>query len=153
MKEEKTKVIGENTYLVRQLSVTPAQRLFVRVSKLIGPALALAASEGKKGLGAAASEFFARLSEDEVEMITQQMAAVSEVNGKPMKACFELHFSKAGPKELWTWLLFALEVQFGDFFDELLGDMKSDLAAGVSSMFPSNSGGQSGVSSSTASQP
>ncbi len=153
MKEEKSKAIEGHTYLVRQLSVTPAQKLFVRVSKLVGPALTLAAAEGRKGLGAAASEFFAKLSEDEIELITQQMASVSEVDGKPMKACFELHFSKAGQKALWLWLLFALEVQFGDFFDDLLGDMKKDLAAGVSSMFPGTSGGQSGDSSSTGSQP
>lgn len=145
MREEKSKAIGAHTYLVRQLSVTPAQRLFVRVSKLIGPALVAAAAEGKAGLGTAAAQFFDKLNEDEIELITQQMAGVSEVDGKPMKGCFELHFSKCGQKELWQWLLFALEVQFGDFFDELLGSMKGDLAAAASSMFPSTSGGQPGA--------
>jgi hypothetical protein len=144
VREEKTKKIGDHEYLVRQLPAMKAQRLFVRLSKLVGPALAELTSGGKEGLKPAAMAILTQLNEADVEDITKQMIEMSEVDNKPMKLTFDVHF-RGKHADLWQWLLFALEVQFEDFFG-VLRDLFESSVAEQASKSPSTSGGQSGGS-------
>ncbi len=145
MREEKTKQIGASTYMVRQLPATQAQRLFVRLSKLVGPAIAELTGNGKAGIKTAAVHVFAQLNESDVEDITKQMAKMSEADGKPLHLIFDHHFT-GKHAELWQWLLFSLEVQYQDFFDVLRG-LFDDAGAAQASASPITSGGQPGGSS------
>ncbi len=146
MREEKSRKIGNHEYVVRQLPATKAQRLFVRLTKIVGPAIAEMAG-GKAGLKGAALFIFGQLNEADVEDITKQMAAMSEVDNKPLDKVFEVHFT-GKHAELWQWLTFALEVQYQDFFDVLLNlfNKEEERAAADPSQSPSTSGGQHGAS-------
>jgi hypothetical protein len=129
---------------VRQLPATQAQKLFVRLSKLVGPAIAELTGNGKAGIKTAAANLFDKLSENDVEEITKQMAKMSEADGKPLHLVFETHF-KGRHADLWKWLLFSLEVQFQDFFDVLRDMFEGQEAAAASdSTSPTTSGGQPG---------
>jgi hypothetical protein len=143
VREEQTKEIGASTYLVRQLPATQAQRLFVRLSKLVGPAIAELTTGGKDGLKGAAMHVLGGLEPSDVEDITKQMAKMSEVDNKPLDKIFDVHFT-GKQAELWQWLLFALEVQYKDFFDVLRG-LFAEAAVGSGSTSPSISGGQPGA--------
>jgi hypothetical protein len=147
VREEKSKKIGNHEYVVRQLPATKAQRLFVRLTKLAGPAIAEITSGGKAGIKTAAALIFGQLNESDVEDITKQMAAMSEVDNKPLDKVFEVHFT-GKHSELWQWLLFALEVQYQDFFDVLLNLFKQEEARAAEESSPSQttSGGQPGAS-------
>lgn len=138
MREEKTKQIGSHSYLVRQLPATQAQRLFVRLSKLVGPALAEVTNGGAAGLKGAAMQLFSQLNEQDVEDITKQMAKMSEVDGRQLSACFDVHFTGLH-SELWQWLMFALEVQFQDFFDVVIGALSAGQAGQAKDGLPSQS--------------
>lgn len=142
MREENTKQIGGSTYVVRQLPATQAQRLFVRLTKLLGPGVA-ELTKGKTGMRPAALSVLSQLNESDVEDITKQMAKMSEVDNKPLHLIFETHFT-GKHADLWQWLLFALEVQFKDFFDVLRG-LFAGLGAAPESESPNTSGGQPGA--------
>jgi hypothetical protein len=152
--ESKEKQIGEHTYLARQLPATKAHKLLIRIGKILGPAIG-GGLDGVKGsfkddaagaIGRAVSGLFERATPDEVDAILKEFVEYSEVDGKPLKSCFDLHF--AGKlADMYLWFAFALEVNYSDFF----GGFKQASAALVAAVTdrlkpPSTSSGQPGDS-------
>ncbi len=124
MIEPSIKTIGDNSYLFRPLTATPAYKLLVKLVKMIGPSFAtLAAGEGDK-FSLAANVLAQNLDERTTEDIIKQLVQQSEVNGQALKLVFEMHFqTKIG--ELFQFIAFALEAQFGDFIGAVLSAQKS----------------------------
>lgn len=156
MLESKTKQIGDHVYLVRQLPATQAHKLLLRIGKVLGPALGGGLEsvqsfelDAAKGIGKAISELFERATPDEVDAIVKAFADYSEVDGKPLKTMFDLHF--AGKlSDMYRWLAFALEANYSDFFGvfKQAGGALAQAAARFQS--PSTSSGQPGAASSSA---
>ena len=118
----KTRLIGKNTYTVTPLSAIPGRRVFVRLAKVLGPAVAKGASV-KGDDSQATIEAFAglmgALSEDDIDFFCDTFAASTTVrlNGKEpdLAGIFDLHFA-GNYLEMFRWLAFCVEVNFGDFF-------------------------------------
>ncbi len=172
--ELKSKVINGRKYDVGMLPATSGWALYLELLKMLGPALGAAAQNGglkmPKGgglasllnadldvgrmLGAAVAELGRNLNTPGVMDITAKMASVSFIDGKPLGPMFDAYF---GGKyaELSQWLLFALGVNFGDFFDwsslERLGSEYLARPAAEASASPSTFTGPSGGSSSAGS--
>lgn len=124
MIEPSVKTIGDNSYLFRPLTATPAYKLLVKLVKMAGPSFAAMASEGTDKFALAANVLAQNLDERITEDIIKQLVQQSEVNGQALKLVFEMHFqTKIG--ELFQFLAFALEAQFGDFIGAVLSAQKS----------------------------
>lgn len=151
MLEAKEKVIDGVSYKVHQLGARKALRMLQRIIKIVGPGIATgiqgvdgqggfqAMAEmdiGKLALGQAVKELADRLDEAVVDGIVDELAQVTVVvkgDKQPaLSAIFDLHFA-GKMKQLFQWLLFALEVQFGDFFGGPGG-----ISAGVGSLLQSS---------------
>jgi len=170
MRQAITRTIGEHTYEVRHLPATPAYLMFLDLSKMIAPSMAAGvASITSSGsvLQALESELDGdflmcaieglvdRLDSAQVQSVVQQLAqhtALVVGDRKPeLSQQFELHFAgRLG--EMFRWLAFAMEVNFGDFLhgfkDRALAALRAAAAKEVSKP-PTTSSGQSGDSSSS----
>jgi hypothetical protein len=152
-----TRTIGEHTYRVTQLTALKSRALFVRLVKLLGPAVVTVIGSGvnvnRAQLGGLLSELFTRLSDDELAYFCNVLGACTEVLGPggavviDSPAMIDVHFA-GRLLDMFKWLRFALEVQFSDF----LSAAKATLAAGSTaqgtapSASPSASTGTFGVS-------
>lgn len=128
------KTIGAYTYKVTALNALDGRKVFVRLVKMVGPGLSAykaspdMASALTQGMGALISA----LSEEDVEHLCNKLSASTEVSGgdygekrRPqLDGVFLTHFA-ANYFEMIEWLIFALEVNFGSFFEKAGGLMTS----------------------------
>lgn len=129
-----------HTYKVTTLAVDSALDVFSKLVKCLGPSLGALgkslvvhgeAAEGEPNLAgldlAGAMELFAKhYNSDEIKAVLRKLAAVSTVCGEdtqnkelPMADVYDSHFA-GNFGGLFDWARFGLEVQFGDFFGELI---------------------------------
>lgn len=120
MRETRSKEIAGRTYEVTQLGAVAGQKVFVRVLKVLGPAI------GAKDMAA----LLGGIQESDVQALVDafipmtHIAGVGQLNART----FDDHFAGAY-RELFDWLAFCVEVNFGDF----LSAPPSGLAASVGS--------------------
>lgn len=137
------------TYQVRMLPARRAQRLLIRLGKIIGPGLG-AVRDADAEIGAAlfaqaASALFLSADEEAVDGILMELAEVTLADGKPLKPIYDVHFAgrifSAG-----KWAAFALRAQFSDFSDALAGVLSAEEARAMVAGFRSQtaSSGASG---------
>lgn len=155
---QETRVIGDYTYRVTQLTTTAGQEVLVRLTKMAGPSgasfiegLAGAATIDieaalASGLAEAVREASLRLSAEDLKFVTTAMSKVTEVliedRAPQLSVLYEQHF--AGRYDEWVaWLAFALEVNFKSFFagsGGLLGKLGRILSKlGLASTSPNTS--------------
>lgn len=105
LRETRKRVIGDYEYEVTQLGAIRGSAVFVRVMKLLGP---LFASKDQAAL-------FAGIQEEDVRYLIDAFGPMTLVVGQgQLDKIFDLHF--AGKyKDMMGWLLFCLEVNYGDF--------------------------------------
>lgn len=126
MLETKTKEIGACSYSVQQLGALKGHQVLMRLLKCIGPALE--GLEGKKlseeVLAGMLAKVVSELDEGAVDYFCDAFAGSTTVlmpDGKApfLNHVFDVHF--AGKYlDLAKWLVFCMEVNFGDFFGEAL---------------------------------
>lgn len=112
------------TYQVRMLPARRAQRLLIRLGRIIGPGLGalqdLDEELGTALFARAASALFLSADEEAVDGILMELAEVTLADGKPLKPIYDIHFAgrifSAG-----RWAAFALKAQYSDFSDALAG--------------------------------
>lgn len=112
---------------VSQLPAMKALRLSATLGKLFGTPLARALStiditnigaSDVTAVGAAMLSLFEGLSPDQLEALTKELLGPATADGKPLLATFDLVF--AGKVDtIYKVLGFALEVNYGSFFDVL----------------------------------
>ena len=134
LRQTKEKVIDGTTYRVTLLGARAGRAMLVRLTKLIGPALAsfvegtLQAKGGatesiSTGIAEAVRELTARISEAEFASISDELAkhtAVVVDDGRERREpqlsdIFDAHFS-GRYAAMMAWLGFALEANFASFF-------------------------------------
>lgn len=149
MLNSETKTIDGHTYKVTQLPFKKGQKLLVRLYKTLGPAVSeffahlpdvkakelgnLKVTKLLPSIGGAMSVLAERLSEEELEFVTETLAEYSELNKGPeqwvkLKGEMEFHFAGRYGAYL-KWLGFALGVNYANFLGET-GTLK-DLIARV----------------------
>lgn len=114
--------IGAFTYTCMPLTAVPGRRAFVRLAKVLGPALgaaAMAAEGDEGGMVAAFAGLVQHLSEDDVDYFCDLFGASCTVRiGKEdplVKDIFETHFM-GRYLDMFKWLAFCVMTNFGDFF-------------------------------------
>jgi hypothetical protein len=123
--------LNGHTFNVTQLPAMRALKLFQRLGKTAGPALAHGLASAAtmvndeepdlSGLAVAVGMLFDRLSESEVEGLTRELLASATYDGSSMvMSNFDALFQGELPS-LFKLLAFALEVNFGNFKDVLTG--------------------------------
>ena len=146
--EVSKKHIGSHEYAYNPLSATPAYKLLLKLVKILGPAFA-GLTGGKEGFSGAARALSESLDEKSADEIIKQLVQQSFLDGVPLKTVFEVHFAQS-MGELFKFLAFALEAQFGDFLGAMLTARKAAAPAVVSKMEAMtetmDSSGQSGDS-------
>jgi len=117
--KSETKTIGGYTYKVTALNAVDGRKVFVRMTKAVGPAIA-AASDGNEA--AALGVLIDGLNEADLDFFCEKFAEVTEVwggdygdKGRTLKNVFMSHFS-ANYFEMCEWLAFAFEVNYSSFF-------------------------------------
>jgi len=170
MRQATKRIIGEHTYEVRQLPATPAYLMFLDLSKMVAPSMAagVASVAGGGGLAQALEaelngDFLLRaveglvdrLDNAKVQSIIQQLANHTAVvigeRKLELAQQFEVQFAgRIG--EMFRWLAFALEVNFGDFLSVLKDRASVALQAATAKapQSPTTSSGQCGDSSPSA---
>ncbi len=109
------------TYSVTQLPAFRGLKMLSRLTRTIGPALAKLADveDGEVGvaaLGDAVGALCEKLTDAEIEGVTRELLYNATVDEQPLLPQFDQHF--AGKPELALAVLaFAVEVNFGGFFD------------------------------------
>ncbi len=124
------------TYGVNLLAPTPALELLTVLAKALEPALTpifanagglAGALDGELGvggfLGASLTGLVNGLDFPTLQKVIKALAPVTTVDGSPM--LFELHFAKEGNAAIFQWLVFAVQVQFSDFFGLMRSAVKS----------------------------
>lgn len=142
--ETKTKTIGDYEYRVTQLTTGPGLQLTARVMNILGPGLANAAG-ASGGTGARAAALFGAIVAspqlgDHLEWLSKLLAPTTQVwtpDGKSftLSSGYDAHFA-GRYAQLLEWLLFAIEVNCGSFFAELLGGKLIPLATPSNSRSP-----------------
>lgn len=154
MLKTETRRIGAFDYKVTQLDAVRGRRALTRLAKIVlGGASAGQNEESIQAAGAVALDKIAdRLSEADIDYFCDLFAGNTTVTGgeyagkePDLGGIFALHF--AGEyKDMFLWLVFALEVNFGGFFKGL-GALRAKVAPAnaSSSISPSTSTGTSGA--------
>jgi hypothetical protein len=126
MRPPQTKTISGTKYTVTPLETSTGLKMLTRLLRILGPSVKDIRSFGDlKAMALVAFGSLAeRLEDADVEAIVQTLAASTKVGNDPKKqpalsTIFELHFS-GDYLPLFQWLAFALEVNFGTFFRELV---------------------------------
>jgi hypothetical protein len=141
------KVIDGMHFAITQLPGMKGLRMSQRLGRILGPALAKGLSGmgsvsldrltesavNMETIGEAVAILFDRLSENELEAITRELFASATVDGKPLMAAFDL-VMQGKTLTVYKALLFAFEVNFGSFFDELRGLAVKQLAGRKSAL-------------------
>lgn len=136
------KVINEKTYEVFMLSATAGLDTFLDLARIAGPAVGIflkgAGLKDLKSVGdldldkidfeKMAIHLFKAEEKETITTIVAKLVEKTFVDGKPLAPIYDMHFQgKIG--ELFKWLAFAMEVNFGDFFGDFLtsmGEVKAD---------------------------
>ncbi len=131
MRTPQSKNINGTEYTVQLLPPTQALDLLVDLAQMLGPALDpilsnLGTLQGllDKDLADVDTAFFGQAaralcsSTDKVKLraVVKLLGDVTLVNGAQLSRVHEAHFLERGLGEMFLWLPFALEVQYGDFF-------------------------------------
>lgn len=119
--DKQSKVVGEFSYEVTPLTTKLGNRVLLKLMKSVAPVM-VAAFGGIQGL-TAVSGALSGLSEDDFEWVVAQFAASTDVTlqdgrAPALKTIFDLHFACRYMEEL-EWLEFAVEVNYGPFFQGL----------------------------------
>lgn len=152
MRERQETVIDGDRYSVEMLTATPAWKLLLKLSKIVGPSIgqivdaSQAAASGGKSLleanigdavfGEAVRSLMERMDEAAVESIIKELSGKCEVDvggqGRsiPLSSCFELHF-QGRMGALMKWLVFAVKAQYSDFLGALMSVTAQGEAAQV----------------------
>lgn len=117
------------TFEVTQLGFAQGRRLFLKVSRLLGPALAGLAKGpvNDLALASAVQSALATISDEDLEDISETLGTVTRFSTDGIKNPFlnranrETLFAGAIFSRFVPWIVFALEVQFADFSDALKG--------------------------------
>jgi hypothetical protein len=129
------KKIGPYEYRVTQLDALAGRALFIRLAKIAGPAFgSFDAKNPQKSIADVFGKVAAGLSEEDLTVFCDVLGRSTEVAGgeysersPQLNDVFALHF--AGKYlEMFQWLAFALEVNFGSFFKHALGSGAADKA-------------------------
>jgi hypothetical protein len=144
MLKTEEKVIGEHGYRVTQLPGIKGRKVLVRLYKILGPALAALIDDTVQkpaqtitqysaddvelsSVSAALSVLAVKLREDDLEYLCEQLAACTLVNIEdtdkwvPLSKDLQNVVFAGAYKEMFLWLGFALEVNYGGFFDGVGG--------------------------------
>lgn len=127
------KEIDGNSYEVYMLPPMISQDLLMDVAKMVGPALGPVLDKFFNGgnpdvlnqeLGAdffsrAASTFFMGLDKKIMRDVIGAMSGVTEVDGKPLKNIFDIHF-RGRLEVMYQWLMFGMKVQWGNSLSALV---------------------------------
>lgn len=130
-REPQTKDIDGHMYTVQMLGGTESWKMLLKLSKMLGPSLGKIVG-GVKNLDSlmdmeiggggfiaeAIESFVSNVDEPAATSIIEKLKDVSQVNGKPLRGIFELHFQGDGVGII-KWLVFALQAQYGNFSDAL----------------------------------
>lgn len=129
-----SKVIGEHEYEVRQLDAVKGRECFLRFAKVVAPAIAELGPDvnDKTGvslevLGKAFAKAIDALSSEDLKYFCDVFAASTNVvvhdekcTRRPsLKDLFALHFAGDELPNMFSWLAFCFEVNFGSFFARL----------------------------------
>jgi hypothetical protein len=124
------KLIGEHTYRVTQVPFKSARKVLLILGRVLTPAVEQLGSSAKGGqvdlmsldlstIGAALSSIFNLLSEKDLDYVTDVLAKqTTVVKGDaepPLHGIINIHFTEFFG-EYTPWLVFALKVNFADFF-------------------------------------
>jgi len=118
--------IDGTLYSVSQLPASRGLEMFGRLSGLVGPAALEALAKGAsldkdlQTLAPAAVMLFARLQPGDLSGIAKELLGPAAADSKPLAPVFETHF-QGRIVHLFKVLLFAVEVNYRDFFDALGG--------------------------------
>ena len=124
MRTMETRTIDEHCYTVSQLPASRGLEMFGKLAGLLGPAALEALAKGAsldkdlKTLAPAAVMLFARLQPGDLTAIAKELLGPATVDNAPLEKQFEVHF-QGRILHLFKVLVFAIEVNFGDFFDVL----------------------------------
>jgi len=131
--KSESKEIDGNSYEVYMLPPMLSQDLLMDVAKMVGPALGpvldkffnggnpdvLSQELGADFFSRATSTFFIGLDKKVMRDVIGAMANVSNVDGRPLKVIFDIHF--LGRLEImYQWLMFAMRVQWGNSLSALV---------------------------------
>ncbi len=145
MRKTETRDIGGLRYQVMQLGAIRGRAVMLRLTKVIGPAIAALMAAKPKGEGkgildvdvAALGGIFEKLelTEADLEFFCQAFGEVSFVtlpDGKHPRVvdCFDDHFAgRYG--DMLSWLAFSAEVNFGDFLSKASAAIPAESASPV----------------------
>lgn len=107
-------------FTVAQLPAMRGTKLLVRLGKALGPAFSSMTGDLDKVAGA----LFSGLSPDEAEGILRELFATTKVGTTDLMGVFDMTM-QGQFKSLGKLIAFALEVQFGDFFGDLVAAGKA----------------------------
>ncbi len=118
--ETKTKSISGVDYSVTTLGATEGRKVYVQLMKALAPGLKAGHAEDFL------SNVLTELDEDVVAAMSDRFARTTTVQigdrAPYLKDIFDLHFAgKYG--DMTKWLLFCLEVNFGDFLGDALAQL------------------------------
>lgn len=143
--KNETRQIGSYSYKVTALNALDGRKAFVRLVKLVGPAIsAFGAGNSNDDLLKGLSTFASNLDEADFEFFCNKFSPVTDVSGgelgeqpRTLEKVFMTHFS-ANYFEMCEWLAFAFEVNFSSFFAGAAEAMKGLSKKAAS--FPAKSG-------------
>lgn len=134
------KTIGGRRFTVTKLTGTESVLVLNHLLRLVAPSLAKAAGclNGERpddlgavnvaGLGDALATFVERLSDQELLYFKDKLLATATVNDALLEPIFEVEL-QGEPETIVELLVFALEVNFGGFFERWLKRMLGKLPA------------------------
>jgi len=123
MRQEESREIDGETYLVRMLDPDTAIDLLIDLFDMLGDALSAVirvdmddGEAQEKAIGIALRLLVGKVEKAKVHAAITALSKVSDVNGKPLAGVYKVHFmGRIGT--LAKWLVFALQVQYSDFTD------------------------------------
>lgn len=141
MLKSETKIIGNDTFTVKQLGAKRGRAVLTRVIKTFGPVLAQLVRDvdpqairpgappriGGEALAAALAEFAERLGPDDLDYYCAIFGPESEVaigstdKVLPLDAQNQEHYFAGNYHGMFGWLAFCFEVNYSGFFADLAG--------------------------------
>lgn len=133
--KKQTRTIGDHEYEVSPLPAGVARKVFIRLFKALGPSLASATRAGKNETEIAAGVLETLpndLDEESFDFIAKSFGQYSKVNidgawKQLIPIVQDEHFA-GSYGEMMKWLLFCVEVSFGNFFPGIRGGILGGLS-------------------------